>query len=289
MVYLYIWSDGSTDTSTEHNTPLYIMTREKHCSSAPNLYPHYISYFMVTVITVTQHQQNGFAWQHPETSRNKPLSFISFLEVEKVRPRCVHSALCKYRTGQGSDTASHSSAVLCRQHLLLPPALQGWSWKKSLTTGIKFSPRARKSKSNLKDEWKTQHWWGGVFPHWKKKNPEFSYPSPPYSKRSPKKITQSTALLLLCWCQLLQNKKDEAVQAQPARCQKTSLQSLCMLQKNTSWDVIKSRPCTFLPHIYQYACAMITKIAVNSSSDSKYCYPIYSPNHLQEEARTCSS
>lgn len=172
------------------------MTREKHCSSAPNLYPHYISYFMVTVITVTQHQQNGFAWQHPETSRNKPLSFISFLEVEKARPRCVHSALCKYRTGQGSDTASHSSAVLCRQHLLLPPALQGWSWKKSLTTGIKFSPRARKSKSNLKDEWKTQHWWGGVFPHWKKKNQNF----PIQVLHTAKEVQKKSHKALPCCC-----------------------------------------------------------------------------------------
>lgn len=225
----------------------------------------------------------SFPWQHPETSRNKPLSFIPFLEVRKARSRCVHSPPCKCRTGQGSDTASCSSAVWCRQHLLLPPALQDWSGNKSLITGTKCSPGARKSKSNLKDEWKTQHWWGGVFPHWKKNQ---NFPIWVLSTaKEVQKITQSTALLLLCWCQLLQNKKDEVVQAQPARCQKTSLQSLRMLQKNTSWDVIKRRPCTFLPCIYQCAC---TKIAVNSSSDSKYCYPIYSPNHLQEEARTCS-
>lgn len=205
----------------------------------------------------------------------------------KARPRCVHSPPCKCRTGQGSDTASHSTAMLCRQHLLLPPALQECSGNNSLITGTKCSPGARKSESNLKDEWKTQHWWGGVFPHWKKKS-EFSYLSPQYSKRSPKNHTKhcpAAALLMSTTAE----QKNEVVQAQPARCQKTSLQSLCMLQKTASRDMIESRPCTFLPRIYQCACAMITKIAVNSSSDSKYCYPIYSPNHLQEEARTCSS
>lgn len=148
------------------------------------------------MITIIQHQHNGFAWQHPETPRNKPLSFIPFLEVGKVRPRCVHSPLCKYRTRQGSDTGSHSSAVLCRQHLLLPPALQDWWGNKSLTTGIKFSPRARKSKSNLKDEWKTQHWWGGVFPHWKKKTHRIFLSKSSVQQKKSKKSRQA----LSCCC-----------------------------------------------------------------------------------------
>lgn len=120
-----------------------------------------------------------------------------------------------------------------------------------------------------------------------KKNPsEFPYPSPQYSKRSPKQ--------LLCCCFTavnLRRTKGTRVfrHSQPSHCQQSSLQSLCAMHKNTSGDSIKADLTPFLPHTYQCACARITKIAANSSSDLKYGCPIYLPNHLQEEVRTCSS
>jgi len=83
---------------------------------------------------------------------------------------------------------------------------------------MKFILRTRKSRRKVIWKMNRKHSTGVVlcFPTGKKKHTaEFPYPSPQYSKRSPKR-TQNSVLLLLYWCQPLQDKKDEGVRAQPA-------------------------------------------------------------------------
>lgn len=113
--------------------------------------------------------------------------------------------------------------------------------------------------------------------------------SPQYSKRSPKITQNAAALLLLPKCQPLWDKKDKGVQARPASSLPAVIPSIFLHAAwKHKWGQNNTRPHSFLPHTYQGACAMITKIAANSSSDLKYSCPIYLTNHLQEEARTCS-
>lgn len=126
------------------------------------------------------------------------------------------------------------------------------------------------------------------FPTGKKKS-EFSYPSPQYSKISPKRSYKALPCCSFANVNYCRTKRMRLFRHNQPTARRPSPNLSACCKKTTSWHMIKSRLCTFLAHIYQYSCAMITKIAVNSSSDLKYCYSIYSANHLQEEARMCSS
>ena len=168
---------------------------------------------------------------------------------------CTHHGASNQQ-GRG-ETHSHmltprSSATFSRQHLLLPlPAScsHGWSGNKSLRTGMKFSPRTRKSRRKVIWKMNGKHSIAEVlcFPTGKKKQQSF-----PTQVLSTAKEVQKSHKKLPCCCftgvNHCRTKRTRVFRnSQPVHCQKSSLRSLCTLHKNTSGDRITADPAPFYP------------------------------------------